>query len=161
MTMTMIENNQAVIINLHHCHHQEPEDDHDNDKDRSSRPQRWRLHLARLQPALHLPVLRLSLLLQDLLPHLHPRPLPRPPRPPRPPLPHRASPQLKTGAAKIFLHFYRLDLMSPHAFFEKVLVGMFSHCGGKRVSAKSDYNVVLCVMRVCYPVDNDIARGVF
>ena len=97
--MRMItEINQAVINNLHHRHHQEPEDDHDNDEDRSSRPQRWRLHPAGFQLALHLPVLRLSLLLQDLLPHLHPRPLPRPPRPPRPPLPHRASPQLKTGA---------------------------------------------------------------
>merc|ERR1719341_1459267 len=78
------------------AHNQEPEDGHDNDKDRSSGAQRWSLHPACLQLALHLPVLRLSLLLQDLLPHLHPRPLPRPPRPPRPPLPCRPSSQLKT-----------------------------------------------------------------
>merc|ERR1719341_2982134 len=82
------------------AHNQEPEDGHDNDEDRSSSAQRWSLHPACLQLALHLPVLRLSLLLQDLLPHLHPRPLPRPPCPPRPPLPCRPSPQLKTGSCR-------------------------------------------------------------
>ena len=49
----------------------------------------------------------------------------------------------------------------PHVSFEKVLVGMFSHCGGKRVSAMSDYNVVLCVMRVCVTTHIEVAQGVF